>query len=74
MLFPERVQLEQHSNVHEAKEGNANTASDGGLKQKCRDLTGSSFNSAGPDGPECMSGPAAQKKWAAPVRTPSPRK
>jgi hypothetical protein len=34
VLFPERVELEQDANVHEAEEGNADTASDGGLNKQ----------------------------------------
>ena len=51
MLFPEGVELEQDPNMQKAEEGNADTASDGGLKTR----TSSWFDSADPDGPEWMS-------------------
>ena len=58
MLFPERLELEQDSNVQQAEEGDADTASDGGLKTR----TSSWFNSADPDGPEWMSQLSARER------------
>ncbi len=76
MLFPERLELEQDRNVHEAEEGNTDTASDGGLKRQQPDLirTGSCSNSARPDGPEWMLRLSPRKGGSAPARTPSPHK
>ena len=34
VLFPERVELEQDANMHEAEAGDADTASDGGLNKQ----------------------------------------
>ncbi len=58
MLFPERLELEQDSNVQQAEEGDADTASDGGLKTR----TSSWFNSADPDGPKWMSQLSARER------------
>ena len=38
MLLPERLELEQDPNVQKAEEGNADTASNGGLKMQQPDL------------------------------------
>ncbi len=38
MLFPERPEPEQDPNVQQAEEGNADTASNGGLKRQQPDL------------------------------------
>ena len=44
MLFPERVELEQDPNMQKAEEGNADTASDGGLKNNTAILAGQTFS------------------------------
>jgi len=38
VLFPERPELEQDPNVQKAEEGNADTASNGGLTRQQPDL------------------------------------
>ncbi len=52
MLLPEGAELEQHSDVHKAEEGNADTASDGGLKKNNIAMT-----------PERMLRLSARKRW-----------
>ena len=76
MLFPERAELEQDADVHEAEEGNADTASDRGLKRQQPDpsRTGSWVNSARPDGLECMLRLSARNRGSAPANTPSRRR
>ena len=76
MLFPERPEPEQDTNVHEAEEGNADTASDRGLKRQQPDpsRTGSCVNSARPDGLECMLRLSVRNRGPAPANTPSRRR
>ena len=77
MLFPERLELEQDPNVHEAEEGNADTAPDGGLKKKQPDLsqTGSCVCHQRTSRRSRMDATTADTKGrSAPARTPSPRK
>ena len=70
MFFPERVELEQDPNMQKAEEGNADTASDGGLKTR----TSSWFDSADPDGSRMDVTTVGTRKGTAPVCTPSPHK
>ncbi len=65
MLFPERAELEQDTDVHEAEEGNADAASDRGLKRQQPDpsRTGSWVNSARPDGLERTLTNVGTKSW-----------